>query len=199
MVTHMCRGSFLPSFPCNYKCSDLNITSIFNGLNGLHTGTPSLNVAFANFARIWDGVLGSNPGYKAFGYTNSSSCLTGDQGTVGECDDPKHYFYWIEGWVHVLCLSWRLIKLIELTCFILFFTLDRHPSNETMRIMADYVEEVLVLCTVPWCSYLYVLSLLGSRNNKKHLQTSVILAAMSGLILLVISVCIALKQSCKLS
>ncbi|KIM80601.1 carbohydrate esterase family 16 protein [Piloderma croceum F 1598] len=99
---------------------DAYVQSIFDGLNDLHTGTPSLNVAFADFARIWDGVLGDDPGYKAFGYTNSSSCLTGDQGTVGECDDPKHYFYWIEG----------------------------HPSNETMRIMADYVEEVLLLCTV---------------------------------------------------
>jgi len=97
MVTHMSRGSFFSSFLRNSKCLNPNITSIFDGLNDLHTGTPSLNVAFADFARIWDGVLGDDPGYKAFGYTNSSSCLTGDQGTVGECDDPKHYFYWIVG------------------------------------------------------------------------------------------------------
>jgi len=99
---------------------DAYVQSIFDGLHDLHTGSPSLNVAFANFARIWDGVLGPDPGYRAFGYTNTSSCITGDQGTVGDCDDPKHYFYWIPG----------------------------HPSKETMRIMADYVEEVLVYCRV---------------------------------------------------
>jgi len=99
---------------------DAYVQSIFNGLNDLRTATPSLNVAFANFARIWDGVLGPVPGYRAFGYTNTSSCITGDDGTVGDCDDPEHYFYWIPG----------------------------HPSKETMRIMADYVREVLTLCRI---------------------------------------------------
>ncbi|KIJ64853.1 carbohydrate esterase family 16 protein, partial [Hydnomerulius pinastri MD-312] len=54
------------------------------------------NVAFVNFTTIWDGVLCPNPGYQAFGNTNTSSCVIGDgTSTVGSCDDPEHYFYWI--------------------------------------------------------------------------------------------------------
>ncbi|ETW82742.1 hypothetical protein HETIRDRAFT_315263, partial [Heterobasidion irregulare TC 32-1] len=93
--------------------------SIFDGLSAFHKGTgvpQPLNVAFGDFSRIWDGVLGSDPGYEAFGYTSTDSCA-GDT-TEDSCSDPKHYFYWISG----------------------------HPSNETMRIMADYVEEVFVGC-----------------------------------------------------
>ncbi|EGN93505.1 carbohydrate esterase family 16 protein [Serpula lacrymans var. lacrymans S7.3] len=97
------------------------LQSIFDGLTAFHSATPPLNVAFANFARIWDGVLGSDPGYQAFGYTNTSSCVIGNgTSTVGSCSDPEHYFYWIPG----------------------------HPSKETHRIMADYVEEVLNQCHV---------------------------------------------------
>ncbi|KAH7921926.1 carbohydrate esterase family 16 protein [Leucogyrophana mollusca] len=95
------------------------LQSIFDGLTTFHTGSPPLNVAFANYARIWDGVLGPDPGYQAFGYTNTSSCVIGNgTSTVGSCSDPEHYFYWIPG----------------------------HPSKETHRIMADYVEEVLLAC-----------------------------------------------------
>jgi len=97
------------------------VQSIFNGLNTLHTRAPYLSVAFVDFARIWDGVLGSDPGYQAFGYTSTESCVIGDgTSTAGSCDDPEHYFYWIPG----------------------------HPSKETMRIMADYVEEVIASCRI---------------------------------------------------
>jgi len=100
---------------------DAYLQSIFDGLNDLHTGPLSLNVAFADFARIWDGVLGPDPGYQPFGYTSPTSCVIGDgTSTEGSCDDPEHYFYWIPG----------------------------HPSKETMRIMADYVEEVITSCRV---------------------------------------------------
>jgi len=97
------------------------IQSIFDGLIAFRSRDPPLNVAFVNFAAIWDGVLGPDPGYKAFGYTNTSSCVIGDgTSTVGSCDDPEHYLYWIGG----------------------------HPSKETHRIMADHVEEVLRQCRV---------------------------------------------------
>ncbi|KIJ64866.1 carbohydrate esterase family 16 protein [Hydnomerulius pinastri MD-312] len=97
------------------------IQSIYDGLAAFRSQSPPLNVAFVNFATIWDGVLGSDPGYQAFGYTNTSSCVIGDgTSTVGSCDDPEHYFYWIPG----------------------------HPSKETHRIMADYIEEVLTQCRV---------------------------------------------------
>ncbi|KAH0825876.1 hypothetical protein J3R83DRAFT_7746 [Lanmaoa asiatica] len=91
------------------------IQSIYDGLGKFRAQSPPLNVVFVNFATIWDGVLGPDPGYRAFGYTNTSACV----GT-SICDDPEHYFYWIPG----------------------------HPSKETHRIMADYIEEVLFQCRV---------------------------------------------------
>ncbi|KAF8548676.1 hypothetical protein OG21DRAFT_1470985 [Imleria badia] len=96
------------------------LQSIFNGLSTFHTQYPPLNVAFANFATIWGGVLGSNPGYEAFGYVSTDACNPGPT-TNGSCTDPDHYFYW--------------------------FT--KHPSRVTHKIMADYVWEVLDGCRVP--------------------------------------------------
>jgi hypothetical protein len=72
--------------------------AVFTGLGEMHT-SKGLNVAYIDFAPIWDGVLGPDPGFAAFGYTNDSSCLpTDDQTTFeGECSDPKHTFYWFSG------------------------------------------------------------------------------------------------------
>ncbi|THH17070.1 hypothetical protein EW146_g3673 [Bondarzewia mesenterica] len=115
--------------------------SIFDGLTAFHRGTnvpEPLNVAFGDFSRIWDGVLGSDPGYQAFGYTSTDSCVVGDT-TAGSCSDPKHYFYWISGQVILSQFGDRKV---------LTMPLHRHPSNETMRIMADYVEEVLDKCRI---------------------------------------------------
>ncbi|KAI5990304.1 hypothetical protein F5J12DRAFT_863153 [Pisolithus orientalis] len=96
------------------------VQSVFDGLVKLHTQSfLRLNVAFANFATIWDGVLGSNPGYKAFGYVSADACNPGST-TAASCPDPDHYFYWFYG----------------------------HPSRVTHKIMADYVNEVLDLCRV---------------------------------------------------
>lgn len=92
------------------------LQSIFDGFIAFRSQDPPLNLAFADFAIIWDGVLRSDPGYKAFGYTNPGACFI--DGNV--CDDPEHYFYWFDG----------------------------HPSKQTHRIMADYVEEVLMHCRV---------------------------------------------------
>lgn len=100
--------------------------TIFSGINQFHMGvnvSAPLKVAFADFSRIWDGVLGTSPGFKAFGYTSTASCIVcTDSGctTDGMCSDPAHYFEWFPG----------------------------HPSKETDRIMADYVEEVLTRCDV---------------------------------------------------
>lgn len=76
---------------------DQFVQSIFDGLGDLHYGDLHLNVAFADFSRIWDGVLGPNPGYEAFGYTSTSNCENGPSTDTGTCDDPEHYFYWIGG------------------------------------------------------------------------------------------------------
>ena len=73
--------------------------AVFDGLSAFANGTgvpAPLNVAYADFSRIWDGVLDGPPGYAAFGYTNTSSCVNG-RTLEGECDDPEHYFYWIPG------------------------------------------------------------------------------------------------------
>jgi len=85
--------------------------TIYTGLSTFHqTGLQTngsidpvrLNISYIDFANIWDGVLGANPGYQAFGYTSTDSCTqcTADLGctTIGMCDDPEHYFYWIPGY-----------------------------------------------------------------------------------------------------
>lgn len=74
--------------------------------------------AFVDFKYIWDGVLGTDPGYAAFGYTSSGACTLNSSTVIGACSDPDHTFYWIPG----------------------------HPSKETHRIMADYVEEAIDQC-----------------------------------------------------
>lgn len=88
--------------------------AVISGLNELHDPPMNLKVSYVDFSAIWSGVLGSNPGYIAFGYTSTDACNA-------MCDDPEHYFYWIPG----------------------------HPSKETMRIMADFVEEVWWFCRAP--------------------------------------------------
>ena len=85
--------------------------TIYTGLSTFHqtglqtngsTDLVRLNISYINFANIWDGVLGADPGYQAFGYTSTDSCTqcTADLGctTIGMCDDPEHYFYWIPGY-----------------------------------------------------------------------------------------------------
>ena len=76
-----------------------DIQSIFDGLRDLHYNNPArLNVASTDFARIRDGVLGPDLGYKALGYTSTDNCVFRDgTSAVGSSDDPEHYFYWILG------------------------------------------------------------------------------------------------------
>lgn len=91
---------------------------VYKGLGELHYGPPYLNFAFVDFAPIWTGVLSSNPGYEAFGYTSTGACAVNWSTTVGACSDPKHTFYWIPG----------------------------HPSNETHRLMGDWAEDIASRC-----------------------------------------------------
>lgn len=60
-----------------------------------------LDISYINFANIWEGVLGPNPGFEKFGYVSEEACTkcTAELGctTIGMCDDPEHYFYWIPG------------------------------------------------------------------------------------------------------
>lgn len=77
---------------------DAWLQSVFDGLIALHTQDPPINVAFANFGTIWDGVLGLDPGYQAFGYVNTGPCNPGPT-TDGGCSDPDHYFEWFWGYV----------------------------------------------------------------------------------------------------
>lgn len=58
---------------------------IYNALGALHLNS-SLNFAFVDFAPIWDGVLGTTPGYAAFGYKSDGNCTVDFTTTVGACD-----------------------------------------------------------------------------------------------------------------
>ncbi len=100
------RGAHTPA-------GDAFVQTTFSGLHALHRGVnstgqgesegegPKLNVAFAEFARIWDGVLGEDPGYAAFGYVSTDACIVdcaqAPCQTDGMCDDPEHYFEYIPG------------------------------------------------------------------------------------------------------
>jgi len=86
----------------------------------LGTGRRQLdwNVGFVSFVDIWQGVLGSNPGYSAFGYTDPGTCTVSSDTTVDACADPDHTFYWI----------------------------GENPTTATHSILAEYVEEVLTQC-----------------------------------------------------
>lgn len=103
------RGTHTPA-------GDAFVQSVFSGLHDLSANssasastegglrakdTPPVKVAFAEFARIWDGVLGADPGFEAFGYVSTDACIVDCSltrcTTDGMCDDPEHYFYYIDG------------------------------------------------------------------------------------------------------
>ncbi|KAJ7681063.1 carbohydrate esterase family 16 protein [Mycena polygramma] len=92
--------------------------ALFTGLSTLRS--QGLNVAFVDFAPLWDAVLGTAPGFGAFGYKTAGACIPNLAQTdlSGECATPLNSFYWLPG----------------------------HPSKETHRIMADYVKLVLANC-----------------------------------------------------
>ncbi|KAJ7444333.1 carbohydrate esterase family 16 protein [Mycena latifolia] len=92
--------------------------AVFAGLTPLHA--QGLNVAFVDFVPLWDAILGTTPGFAAFGYKTSGACIPTLSQTdlSGECSTPLNSFYWLPG----------------------------HPSKETHRIMADYVKLVLANC-----------------------------------------------------
>ncbi|KAG5654152.1 hypothetical protein H0H81_006863 [Sphagnurus paluster] len=69
--------------------------SVFSSLRYLRAG--GVNVAFVDLANVWNAILGSSPGYKAFGYTNAGACTVSSQTTIGACSDPEHSLYWIPG------------------------------------------------------------------------------------------------------
>ena len=90
---------------------DAFVQTVYSGLYDFHRGInstgrdegegegPKLDVAFAQFSRIWDGALGADPGYAAFGYVSTDACIVDCSiefcSTEGMCDDPDHYFYYI--------------------------------------------------------------------------------------------------------
>ncbi|KAF7369459.1 Carbohydrate esterase family 16 protein [Mycena venus] len=72
---------------------------VFVGLTPLRS--QWLNVAFVDFAPLWDAVLGMTPGFAAFGYKTPDACIpTLDQKDLsGECSTPLNSFYWLHSWV----------------------------------------------------------------------------------------------------
>ncbi|KAJ7032603.1 carbohydrate esterase family 16 protein [Mycena alexandri] len=66
--------------------------AVFSGLSTLRA--QGLNVAFVDFAPLWDAVLGASPGFAAFGYDTSGSCIPNLSQTdlAGECSTPLNSF-----------------------------------------------------------------------------------------------------------
>lgn len=72
--------------------------TIFDGLAQLRKDHHSrFRYAYVDFKYIWDGVLGTVPGYQAFGFNSPGACTLNSSTTYGACADPEHTFYWIPG------------------------------------------------------------------------------------------------------
>ncbi|KAK0462382.1 carbohydrate esterase family 16 protein, partial [Desarmillaria tabescens] len=68
--------------------------SVFDGLGTLYSKRGA-NVGFVDLGNLWAAVLGTNPGYEAFGYVSAGACTVNDTTTVGQCDNPDETFYYI--------------------------------------------------------------------------------------------------------
>lgn len=66
---------------------------IYKGLGALHNSSPKLNFAFVDFAPLWDGILGTTPGYASFGYTSKGYCVVNSSTTVGECSGKLKFVH----------------------------------------------------------------------------------------------------------
>jgi hypothetical protein len=71
--------------------------AVFDGLSILRA--KGLNVAYVDFAPLWDAVLGTSPGFAAFGYNTSGACIPNLSQTdmTGVCSTPLNSFYWLPG------------------------------------------------------------------------------------------------------
>lgn len=99
--------------------------TVFSGLSSFRTTDGNkLAISYVDFSTIWNGVVGPDPGFQAFGYVSKDSCTkcTDKNGcsTIDACSDPDHFFEWFPG----------------------------HPSKVTHRLMADYVREVWSRCAI---------------------------------------------------
>ncbi|SJL18739.1 uncharacterized protein ARMOST_22339 [Armillaria ostoyae] len=91
--------------------------SVFDGLGTLYSNRGA-NVGFVDLGNLWAAVLGTNPGYEAFGYVSAGACTVDDTTTEGQCNNPDETFYYIPS----------------------------YPSAATHRLMADYIEAVFEQC-----------------------------------------------------
>lgn len=83
------RGSPLLSWADVFK------TNVFKGLANWHYGRPHLRVGFIDFYTLWAAILGTSPGYAAFGYTSPGGCVVNSSSTAGMCEDVNHTFSYI--------------------------------------------------------------------------------------------------------
>ncbi|THU89380.1 hypothetical protein K435DRAFT_729280 [Dendrothele bispora CBS 962.96] len=112
---------FVDNYGRGQKTSDGEVykQALFNNLKDAKNQL-GISFGFVDLYPLWNGVLGSNPGYEAFGFTSPGSCTVNDQTTDGACEDPEHTFYWIPG----------------------------HPSASTHSITAQYVQEAMSECNL---------------------------------------------------
>jgi hypothetical protein len=67
--------------------------SVFATLVEQHSKN-GVNFAWADLNRLFSRITASNASMAEFGY-KGMTCLLSQNTTIGACDDPDHYVYWI--------------------------------------------------------------------------------------------------------
>ena len=106
---------------------------LFQELASLHTQN-GVNFAWVDLSRLFGAITAS---MSDFGYTGTT-CLLSQNTTVGGCDDPDHFIYWIRQFVPYLSRS-------PLT---FYHRPAGHPSYQTHELINQYTLAVLKSCVL---------------------------------------------------
>jgi hypothetical protein len=97
------RGSVAPQGEA-YK------QQIFDGLREMRKNSHQFRYGYVDFKYIWNSVLGSTPGYEAFGYTSDGAC-TQNSSSLADLASPLHsYFdYYLNSFLAVLRARYNIL------------------------------------------------------------------------------------------
>ncbi|KAA1097521.1 hypothetical protein PGT21_010166 [Puccinia graminis f. sp. tritici] len=92
-------------------------SSIWNGFKKLKE-SKNIEFAYVDLVALFDAI---HADLNSFGYKSDQACLKSPDTTVGGCENPNEYLYWIPS----------------------------HPQYQTQQLMADWVRTVLEKCHQP--------------------------------------------------